>query len=287
MGFADLLRRTGRRRLAMGLSTILGWRQQGYFIPYRYADRTPPAEGRDVYPVMAALFEETRPTFAHWLERIGAHAGALEAIGHEKPPQPRWRQDWFPRLDAAMAYTLVREMAPARIIEVGSGHSTRFFARAIADGGLATQLSAIDPAPRADISALPISLHRCTVQEADAALFETLEPGDVLFIDSSHIAMPGSDVDLLFTTIVPRLKPGVVLHVHDMLLPDGYPPDWRWRGYNEQALPAALLGSGGWKVIFSSHFVATRMADRVMAGVVGRLPLPQGARETSLWMVKG
>jgi predicted O-methyltransferase YrrM len=235
---------------------------------------------------MATLFEEARPTFGHWLERIESHAVALETIGHEKPPQPRWRQDWFPRLDAAVAYTLVREMAPARIIEVGSGHSTRFFARAIADGSLATQLTAIDPAPRADISALPIALHRCTVQDADAALFGTLEPGDVLFIDSSHIAMPGSDVDLLFTTILPRLKPGVFVHVHDMLLPDGYPPDWRWRGYNEQTLPAALLGSGGWKVIFSSHFVATRMADRVMAGIAGRLPLPQGARETSLWMVK-
>ncbi len=286
MGFADLFRRTGRRRLAMGLSTVLGWRKQGYFIPYRYAESTPSGEGSDVYPAVSDLFEAARPVFSGWLDRIEANAAALEAIGQEKPPQPRWRQDWFPRLDAAMAYTLVRELAPKRIIEVGSGHSTRFFARAIADGGLRTELTAIDPAPRADISTLPLTLHRSTVQDADLALFDRLEAGDVLFIDSSHIAMPGSDVDLLFTSILPRLKSGTLVHVHDILLPDGYPPEWRWRGYNEQTVPAALLGSGGWKPVFSSHFAVTRMADKVTSGVLGRLPLPQGAMETSLWMIK-
>ena len=84
------------------------------------------------------------PAFAAHLEAIEALAPALEAIGGDSPPAPRWNQDWFPRLDAAAAYTMVRRHRPARIVEVGSGHSTRFIARAVADGALRTRIIAID-----------------------------------------------------------------------------------------------------------------------------------------------
>jgi len=81
-----------------------------------------------------------------WIEDL---APELEAIGADRPPQPRWDQDWFPRLDAAAAYAIVRKTQPRRIVEVGSGHSTRFLARAVADGKLETEITAIDPQPRA------------------------------------------------------------------------------------------------------------------------------------------
>src|SRR5262245_31183128 len=83
------------------------------------------------------------------LSLIEGHARELEAIGPDAPPAPRWNQDWFPRLDAAAAYAMVRALRPKRIVEVGSGHSTRFLARAVADGGLDTRITAIDPEPRA------------------------------------------------------------------------------------------------------------------------------------------
>jgi predicted O-methyltransferase YrrM len=83
------------------------------------------------------------------LDSIEQHAADLEKIGAAPPPAPRWNQDWFPRLDAAAAYAMVRALRPRRIVEVGSGHSTRFMARAVEDGGLPTQILAIDPAPRA------------------------------------------------------------------------------------------------------------------------------------------
>src|SRR5204863_425837 len=76
--------------------------------------------------------------------------------GHAPPPAPRWDQDWFPRLDAAAAYTMVRTLGPKRIVEVGCGHSTRFMARAVADGRLATSIIAIDPAPRAKLEGLNV-----------------------------------------------------------------------------------------------------------------------------------
>ena len=99
---------------------------------------------------------------------IEEHGNALLAIGTEPPPAPRWNQDWFPRLDAAAAYAIVRTLEPRRIVEVGSGHSTRFLARAVADGGLDTRITAIDPQPRATIEKLPVEWLRSPVQRVAA-----------------------------------------------------------------------------------------------------------------------
>ena len=81
-----------------------------------------------------------------------------------------------------------------------------------------------------------------------------------------------------------RLLPaGVLLHLHDIFLPDDYPASWGWRGYNEQSGVAALL-DGRWETLFASRYVATRMSDRVRGSVIAQLPLLPGAFETSLWL---
>jgi hypothetical protein len=232
------------------------------------------------------LFSAVAADFEAMLTAVEDYAPALMAIGGEPPPQPRWTQGWFPRLDAALAYALVRARRPRRIVEVGSGHSTRFIARAAADAGLEVAITAIDPQPRADIARLPVRALRTDVRAAGTAPFAALEPGDLLIIDSSHVAMPGSDVDLLFNTVLPALPAGVLVHVHDIFLPDDYPPDWGWRGYNEQLLAATLLTGGAWRPLFASHYVATRMAARLGGGPLARLPLWPGVPETSLWMVR-
>ncbi|NNG04916.1 MAG: class I SAM-dependent methyltransferase, partial [Inquilinus sp.] len=233
-----------------------------------------------------ALLAESEGRFQALLDIMDEHGDALLAIGEKPPPDPRWDQGWFARLDAAAAYAIVRSRRPARIIEVGSGHSTRFMVRAIADGGLPTRLTAIDPAPKADLSGLPLEMIRRTVQTVDLSVFGELGSGDVLFVDSSHIAMPGSDVDLLFSQILPALPAGILVHVHDIFLPDDYPPGWYWRGYNEQQAVAALLAGGGFRPLFASHYVASRMAAAVDRSAAGRLTLPPGTPETGLWLEK-
>jgi methyltransferase family protein len=263
---------------------MLGIARRGFFIPYRYADRLPRAGDRPSYPAMEVLLAKAAPQFAERLAGLSAHRAALAEIGRAPPPAPRWTQDWFPRLDGAIAYALTRDRRPARIVEVGSGHSTRFFARAIADGGLATRLIAIDPAPRAALTGLPVEWLRDAVPQVGMAPFAALAPGDFLFIDSSHVLMPGSDVDFLINRLLPALPPGVLVHLHDIFLPDDYPAEWDWRGYSEQLAVAALVAAGGWQVRFASHYTATRLAAEVAASTAAALPLPAGARESSLWI---
>jgi len=224
------------------------------------------------------------PAYAAHLEAIEGLAAALDAIGGAPPPAPRWNQDWFPRLDAAAAYTMVRRHRPARIVEVGSGHSTRFMARAVADGALATRITSIDPRPRATLDGLPVEMLRAPVQAAGRAPFADLRAGDFLFVDSSHKHHAGSDVEFIVEQVLPDLPAGVFVHFHDIFLPGGYPQAWAWRRYNEQESVAALISGGGYAPEFSSAWIVSSRPEWLAKGILARLPLVPGAIESSLWL---
>ena len=275
----------------MAVETLSGFRRKGFFIPYRYADTLPAPGTLPLYPAALEAMRSSEPDFVRFFDIIDSYSAALESIGGAPPPEPRWDQDWFPRLDAASAYAVVRHFCPRRIVEVGSGHSTRFMTRAIddrkaTDKGLLTTITAIDPAPRADVTGLSIEILARPMSHVVSAPFDSLESGDILFIDSSHILMPGSDVDSLFNRVLPALPGGVLVHIHDVFLPDDYPNNWAWRGYNEQLLVLPLISGGGYDIVFSSRYAATRMQKRMANSVVSRIVRQEGALETSLWLRK-
>lgn len=266
------------RRLTLGLPTVLGLRPRGWFIPHRYAPLLPPAGAQPPYDAVVALFERCTPDFLSVLDTVDRHAAGLEAISG------LFEQSWFPSLDAAVAYTTMRERRPQHVVEVGSGHSTRILSRAL--GGLG-EIVAIDPAPRADIVDLPgVRVVNSTLQAAPLDLFGTLHAGDALFIDSSHILMPGSDVDILLNRILPRLPAGVLVHIHDIFLPFDYPSIWGWRAYNEQQGVVPLLVGGGYRPLFASVWAERRLGDRLARSVVARLPRPADSLPASLWLEK-
>lgn len=280
------------RRFLRGLSTLrhwMGWggEKRGFHIPYHWAGTLEPFTENDTYEWLKAAWDADRAPFEATLALIGNHLDRLAEFSDADPEDrdaPRFDQSWCPGLDGAAAYGLVRELAPARIIEIGSGHSTRFMARAIRDGDLPTRFTSIDPVPRRSIDHLCTEVVRATLDKADLSLFDELGSGDILFFDGSHIAMPGSDADTLINRVLPRLNPGVWVHVHDIFLPHGYPDIWEWRGYNEQSLVAALLAGGTrFKARFASAYVR-----RYMAETVENWPIPRPAEsfETSLWLEK-
>ncbi|MEM9439867.1 MAG: class I SAM-dependent methyltransferase [Pseudomonadota bacterium] len=270
----------------MGLETVLGLRRRGFFLPYRYAASVePPAN----YPALETVFREAEADFETLLGHIQGLEPAIDRLSSDHGAC-RFDQQWFPRLDALAAYAMVRFRKPSLIVEIGSGHSTRFMARAIADGALSTAFTCIDPEPRASLAGLNVTWQRMVLQTVPFKDLKVLQSGDVLFVDSSHLLMPGTDVDHLISQILPSLPNGVLLHIHDIFLPDGYPKSWAWRGYNEQSAVAALLQGGGYQLLFSSRYVATRMKDRLAKSP----PFLQKARVTSdhddlassLWLQK-
>ncbi len=275
------------RRTMMGLATVLGLAQRGFFIPYRYSHALPRPGARAPYALLGEMLHEHEDDFRTLLDGMDSFAAALKDIGRDTPPEPRWNQDWFSRLDAAAAYTLVRAGRPKHIVEVGSGHSTRFLARAMRDAEIDGRITAIDPHPRTSLFGIrDLELLRAPVQDIGLQVFDSLNSGDMLFIDSSHVLMPGSDVDLLINRALPGLPSGVLVHFHDIFLPDDYPSHWAWRGYNEQLAVAALLMSKSYAPVFASHFVASRMREVLSRSAVSRIIRPPGAVESSLWMRK-
>ena len=280
----------GTKRLVAGLATVLGIKPLGFFIPCRYAAQASSNS--------AASFASVEKIFANARQNFGAVIGDIEACAPELraiaaadrlagDAQPHFRQGLFPRLDAAAAYALARRYKPGRIVEIGAGYSTRFLATAIAEGGFDCRLTTIDPSPRKVVNLSGIEIIETTVQEAGHAPFDDLAPGDFLIVDSSHILMPGSDVDMVLNAILPRAPRGLLVHFHDIFLPDAYPREWDWRAYNEQNAVAALLTSGdAFEVLFASHYAATRMPDLLAGTVISEIGLPDGVFETSLWLRK-
>ena len=104
----------------------------------------------------------------------------------------------------------------------------------------------------------PAIIIRRPLEDCPVDLFATLAPGDLLFIDGSHRSFMNSDVTVLFLEILPRLKPGVLVHLHDIYLPLDYPPDRAHWLYSEQYLLAAsLLAGDRFEVVLPNHYVAT------------------------------
>jgi hypothetical protein len=190
--------------------------------------------------------------------------------------------DQFPLQDAGLLYSLIRHLRPARLVEVGSGWSTTVTRRAVADGELPTEVICIEPYPRDFVRSMgDIRLRVEKVEHTPSSVFEQLAAGDVLFIDSSHVVKTGSDVVQLVLQILPSLRPGVVVHVHDVFLPEDYPEGWVRGGFgwNEQYLVQAfLVGHRSARVLAANHWLSVRHPSAV-AAAFGAVPL----HGSSLW----
>src|SRR5690606_38556794 len=143
--------------------------------------------------------------------------------------------------------TFVRDRRPARYVEVGSGQSTKVVRRAVADGDLPTWVRSIDPQPRAEVDGLCHEVLRAPLETVDlAAAFGDLAAGDVVFFDGSHRVLPGSDCVAFFLDVLPALPAGVLVGIHDVYLPDDYPPGFFELWWSEQyVLAATLLADAG------------------------------------------
>ena len=202
------------------------------------------------------------------------------------------RNSQFNWLDPRVLFALIREWRPRRMIEVGSGFSSLLVAdvnrRFLADS---LDFTCIEPFPREFLKQRVQGITRvieAKVQDVSLAEFEQLEAGDVLFVDSSHVAKTGSDVNHLVFEILPRLQRGVRIHIHDIFLPGDYPKDWvlgENRSWNEQyVIRALLMHSTTFRVLFGSYYAYLAFPDLICDALSLKPGMAFGGG--SLWLEK-
>lgn len=246
--------------------------------PYPLHPRPRWGHGHPPHRGLLDLFESRRGEFLPVLDAIVAHADRFAALRarHDAsaPHEPCWDNGWLPVLDGMSIYTLVADRKPRRFVEVGSGNSTKFAARAVRDHGLATRIVSIDPCPRAEVDRLCHEVVRAPLEEVDTAFFETITADDIVFVDCSHRSQQNSDVTVFFLDMLPVLPAGCLVGIHDICLPLDYPPGWEGRYYNEQYMLATLLlyGAKDFTLVLPSYHVSTTADLAVRLAPVTRLP---------------
>jgi hypothetical protein len=204
----------------------------------------------------------------------------------------------FRGVDAAIYYGLIRDLKPRRIIEIGAGFSTFLAAHAALRNKAekrACDLTAIEPyASETLCKGVPgvTRLLKTTLQKVPLAEFEKLGKNDILFIDSSHVLKIGSDVQLEFLEILPRLKKGVWVHFHDIFLPFEYPEklirrDFKF--YNEQYfLQAFLAFNPAFEVLWAGQYMFrkhwTLLGKHHQKYFQGCLEIDRCWRSVSFWI---
>ena len=230
-----------------------------------------------------------------FVRRLAPAILELADVPQEMPPGPpsyHWRNDFWTGGDALIHYGLLREAKPRRVVEVGCGWSSLLMARALArnedEGAPPATVDQVEPYARTELlRALPEDwrLHETMLQRAPLELFEQLGDGDICFYDGSHVARAGSDVNWFFFVVVPRLAPGVIVHVHDIFWPFDYPETWifdRGQTWNEQyVLQAFLMLNREFEVIVSNCAIFDAYEGE-MEDLFGTFPVVRSG--CSLWM---
>ncbi len=203
-----------------------------------------------------------------WLERVfPQYQPEYSQLPHgptDRPDEFYMYNEMFGWADALVYYCLVRHFRPRAIVEVGAGMSTRLAAQALRRNGEGAVVC-IEPYPDPALAAGFPGLARLIqqpVQTVGLDVFEALEANDILFIDSSHVVACGSDVNYLVLEVLPRLKPGVLVHFHDIFLPAEFPEDWvknKLLFWNEQYLVHAfLMFNPAFEIVFANAFMTER-----------------------------
>lgn len=179
-------------------------------------------------------------TYRQNLAEIATFDKLLSRFNNPNGPILDFDNSFMPVLDG-LSVMWAAKRAKRLYLEIGSGFSTIYARAALDDGGSTAKILSIDPHPRAEIDKLCDESIRTPLEQIDMKLFDRLEAGDSLFFDGSHRSFTNSDVTVFFLEVLPRLKPGVLVGIHDVFLPFDYPESWHQRAYNEHYILAAFL----------------------------------------------
>ncbi len=290
---ADVVRGRSGETVAEGDDAL--WMPPGHFYSPIPSVEEVEARAHEVFATPAALpaielSAEAQVSLLAELLRYESDAGLVR-----RPHSSRRyyaENDQFGYQDALVLHCMLRHLAPARLIEVGSGYSSAVVLD-VDERFLAWQTACtfIDPYPDRLRSLLKsgdeerIELLPERLQDVPTEVFERLGPGDVLFVDSSHVSKTDSDVNHVLFRVLPALHPGVHVHFHDIFYPFEYPRDWLYEGraWNEAyALRAFLSYNGQFEIELFVSFLS-KLHPNAFAGAV---PLGELGNGGSIWIRK-
>ncbi len=205
--------------------------------------------GRPPHARLAAILARHDGEYESVLRSFGEYSDAMAQIPvtQSGPREPHWRCGFLWGLDGVSLYSFIRTQRPRRYMEIGSGNSTLFVDRARRDAGIEMEITSIDPFPRREIDAICDHTVRRPLEGTDLEIFSRLQSGDVLFMDGTHRVFTNSDATVFALDVLPELAPGVLVGIHDIHVPDDYPPELTNRHYSEQYLIACyLLAESPW-----------------------------------------
>lgn len=200
-----------------------------------------------------------------------------------------WQNPFWNNADALVHYGLLRKYKPKRVVEIGCGWSSLLMAKALERNGNNPQVTLVEPYPNKDIFQLlpkQWTHHHTILQRSPMDVFDSLSSGDICFYDGSHCVRTASDVNWFFFEVIPRLAPGVVIHLHDIFLPEAYPDPWVFESgqtWNEQyLLQAFLMYNPSFKILIANRYLWKKRGeelDKLYQGV-------QPSYGCSFWMQK-
>ena len=203
--------------------------------------------GLGPHPLLKEIINRNRAEYEHLLNKIVDHKEVFRNIKsselEKNEDEIAWNNGYLPAMDIFSLYTIIDHFKPRKYIEIGSGNSTKVARKCVKENKLNTKIISIDPFPRANIDHLADEVIREPLENIDDYQFiiNDLNENDILFIDNSHRCLPNSDATVFFLELLPFLKKGVVVHIHDIYLPNDYPQFMCDRFYSEQYVLAAFI----------------------------------------------
>jgi len=205
---------------------------QSIHLEYKVNPQPRKVQGKAAHPLLLHAINKNREVYKELLHQFLNYAPQLHLIKDSSQEtnenNPAWNNQYLPGLDIVGIYGMLSHFKPKRYIEIGSGNSTKVARKAITEQNLATEVISIDPFPRANIDHLADKVHRIPFEnlESNQFIIDSLGENDILFIDNSHRVFPNSDAMIFFLELLPFLKKGVIVQIHDIYLPYDYPMAW-------------------------------------------------------------
>ena len=211
---------------------------QNLFLEYKVNFKPRYGNGLPPHTELYSIINSKRDNYKILLSKALSYKEIIWKIKDTKDEsdssKPSWNNGFLPGLDIIGIYTLISEFKPKKYIEIGSGNSTKVAYKAKTEHNINTEIISIDPMPRAEIDNLADKLIRKPFENIDFNILDELNENDILFVDNSHRILPNSDSMVFYLEILPKLKKGVIVHIHDIYLPYDYPQFMCDRFYSEQ-----------------------------------------------------